>query len=194
LDNATRTEKGRGCLVNLQRHYAEADRKPHTQNPHWRTKTGKEGPYLNRIAKVRGKKAAWKEYMYRRSPTDVTLQNFTTRSRNELREMTRKQKSDFEDKLATEVKENPKDFLSYARRCTSIRQDIPYLREKSGRTVNSCVDKANALADHFMSVFTNELPGNLPAVLDNIGDPMPEMVIARGKIVKSLKILTLTKL
>ena len=77
------------------------------------------------------------------------------KSRNQARWECRKAKKEFEHELAKESKTNPKAFYSYVNSKLKTRSGIANLDTETGK-VTTDKDKAEALNNFFVSVFTNE--------------------------------------
>lgn len=122
---------------------------------------GKKMPYVDKetFIKRRAKNRAWCRYV-----NDRTEENFSVfkNERNDLRRMTREKKADFESKLATEVRDNPKAFWNYSRSQRKQQDDIPKLVDKDGVIIETDNQKAEALNKQFCSVFVNEPADNVP--------------------------------
>lgn len=152
----------------------------------------KKAPYLNNeaMAAVRTKNKAWKKY--RQNRTDENFREFA-RHRNNLRRLTREQKSTFEVKLASEVKTNPKAFWRYAQHCSQARPAIPELKNVAGAVGVNDHEKANLLNSQFASVFTVEPQDNIPAPEIYNGPEMPEVIVREETIANKLAKLNPTK-
>lgn len=81
---------------------------------------------------------------------------------NTLRNLTRSLRKDFEKKLASEIKHNPKAFWKYANSKLRTRSKISDLDCGDGNIASSDKDKAATLNDFFSSVFTEEEQSNIP--------------------------------
>ena len=62
------------------------------------------------IAKVKAKRKAWRNYLKTKSMNDYKIY---AKLRNQARWETRRANSEFEKKIATEAKQNPKAFWNY---------------------------------------------------------------------------------
>ena len=82
----------------------------------------------------------------------------------------------FEEKLATKIKEDKKSFFAYVRRKCKSNAKVGSLVNNQGQQISTASEKAVVLNDFFCSVFTEEDATNLPtpdtshegARLDNI--------------------------
>ncbi|XP_043199360.1 uncharacterized protein LOC122369049, partial [Amphibalanus amphitrite] len=84
------------------------------------------------------------------------------RCKNDLRRLTRNLRKDFERRLASNLKENPKGFWRYAGSRMKTTSGVENLRSADGTlTTNDC-EKATTLNDFFNSVCVMEPPGEIP--------------------------------
>ena len=144
----------------------------------------KKAPYLDKTAmlRVKEKNRAWRTYV--NVKTDEAHENFK-RVRNDLRKLTRDQKTVFEDRIATESSENPKAFWSYARSKASGKDSTPKLVDNNGNVATKDEDKAELLNKHFASVFIDEPNTNYP-VLEPPAVRMLDITITKAKIERNL--------
>jgi hypothetical protein len=110
----------------------------------------KKAPYLDKtaMAKVRDKNRAWKDYIR------LKMHEKFTKTRNELRVLMRKQKVNFECKIANESKANPKAFWGYVRSKSGTSCIIPELKDAQGNAGVTNMEKADLFNTQFASVFT----------------------------------------
>ncbi|PIK50830.1 putative RNA-directed DNA polymerase from mobile element jockey-like [Apostichopus japonicus] len=115
--------------------------------------------------------------------------------RNQARWETRRAKSDFEKKIATEVKKNTKVFWSYTRSKTIVRQPVhDLLVEGSNAKVTSAKGKADALNEFFCSVFTSQDLASIPHVdKQNYANILDNVEIIVEKVLQKLCNLKITK-
>jgi hypothetical protein len=105
---------------------------------------------------------AWTRYMETRSATKYREY---TKLRNKVKSLTRKARKRQEDKVVSEVKENPKSFWQHVKKTTKSREKIPDLQKAAtgNEKTSSDTEKAEVLSQQFASVFTNEPdPGTSP--------------------------------
>ena len=76
--------------------------------------------------------------------------------------MTRKLRSDFEKKLAKNIKHNPKDFWRYSNTRLRTKAKLDDLKDSAGMIVSNDSRKAQLLNSFFSSVFTEENIENIP--------------------------------
>ena len=117
----------------------------------------------NVLRKVRDKRKAWRKYLLSHDPEDY---KYFARLRNQVRWETRKANVNFEKKLATEIKLNPKAFWKYAQKKTSVRHTIQelHLDDLGQKTTTNSKEMADVLNSFFCSVFTTEDLASLPRV------------------------------
>ena len=60
-----------------------------------------------------------------------------TQARKVAKGVVRKAKHDFEAKLASEIKANPRAFYAYARSKTTIKEDIMMARKSDGQLIRN---------------------------------------------------------
>ena len=145
---------------------------------------------------IKRKDRLWTRYMETRE-TDKYLQY--CKIRNKVRKMTRKNRKTLENKLAKDLKHNPKLFWKYYKSKTKLKEGIGELNidpadPDSART-NSDREKANILANYFSSVFTQE-PNHIdiPALPKKRHEtPMQKLEITRLDVYKMLKSLNINK-
>jgi hypothetical protein len=81
-------------------------------------------------------------------------------------------KSDFEDKLVNQVKDNPKRFWNYTRHFSKSSSSIAMI-EKDGVKLTNDRDKAEVLNNFFISVLTQEQPlDHTPDLPSSISIPL----------------------
>ena len=133
----------------------------HTKHPPW---YGRDIGVLSK-----NKKKAWKKY--RKDPSDLNWSNYT-HFRNTLTHSTEKKKEEFENKLAADVKTNPKSFWKYVSSKTKSKGKIIELKDTSGQITTDDSEKAEILNNHFASVFTSENTDNIPEFNSKVSDDL----------------------
>ena len=119
----------------------------------WMTKEG--------TAKYRQKQRAWKKYRISGDRLDYIR---ATNDKNEFKEMVRNLCRDFEHKLATNLKHNPKAFWRYCNTKLKSRSKLGDLETPTGNLTSDDTTKAELLNQYFASVFTNEDLVNIPDI------------------------------
>ena len=105
------------------------------------------------------KNRLWRRYKRTRSGYDYRQY---VRSKNALRRLTRKLRTDFERSIAADAKTAPKKFWSYVNSKTKTKSKIPSLKQIDGLLAKTAVEKAEALNKFFATTFTNEDTSNVP--------------------------------
>ena len=97
---------------------------------------------------------------------------------NDLRSLTRRLKSGYEENLVSNIKTNPKVFWKYVNSKMKTRLPVDIFRTNDGEAVSN-LDIANVLNEYFVSVFTQEDLRNMPSLLDVFNDvPMADIQIS----------------
>ena len=112
---------------------------------------------------MKKKERLWHKYKLSGEKIDQLEYN---RTRNKVRNLTRKAVKNHEKKIVGDIKENPKKFWSYVKSKTKTKTSIPDLYTsdaKSDVSRNDC-EKAEILADFFTSVFTEDNSEELPHI------------------------------
>ena len=134
---------------------------------------------------------------HRHSENGEALRLDYTRSRNQLRNLTRSLKRDHEKGIASRAKTNPKAFWQYTRSRTTIRSGIAPLFNDSLENKPLVFDdegKAEILQSQFCSVQTNEPEEDIPRL--NAKPVAAEMIpvkITKDAILKKLSQLDINK-
>ncbi len=101
----------------------------------------------------------------------------------------RKAKSKFENELAKKSRTNHKAFYNYANSKLKTRVGITNLDTNSGKATTD-IEKAQALNQFFMSVFTNEDLTETPVMQEKtIEIPFQDIVVTEEAILKKLRAL-----
>ena len=120
------------------------------------------------------------------------------KARHKVRATTRKIRRSLENKLASEIKNNPKSFWKYYRSKTTLKEGIGKLNtgplDPNSNVTNDDTEKANIFAEYFSTVFTKENPMNattLPQI--TIETPMPNMHISNEMVTQTIRNLKINK-
>jgi hypothetical protein len=108
---------------------------------------------------VANKRLLWKRYDATRNPA---LWEEYKKSRTTTKSAIKKAKTEFEEKLAANIKEDSKSFFAYTREKQRTRTTVGPLARNDGTIVETDAEGANLLNDYFTSVFTEEDTTNLP--------------------------------
>lgn len=148
------------------------------------------GRDIGNISKL--KKKAWSNYKKNPSPE---LWAQYTKQRNLLTHTIENTKANYENKIASEVKDNPKKFWNYIKKKTKSKGKIVDLLDKEGNLVSDDAKKAEVLNDHFASVFTKENTDNIPTLDIDLDDItlIEEVTVTNETFTKHLQKLKLGK-
>ena len=111
--------------------------------------------YMNREAiKMKNKKRSlWLKYTRTHDGLDYTR---FTQCRNDLRQLTRTLRKQYEQKLSDDIKGNPKPFWRYVSMRLNTKSRVDDLKTADGSMATVDGDKARVLNEYFSSVFTVE--------------------------------------
>lgn len=142
------------------------------------------------IAKLKKKHKAFRRYMQTQEGSDY---NEYAKARNQAKWECRKAVRDFEQKIASQSKNNPKAFFSYAKSKLKSKSGIADLNY-NGETATTSKDKATMLNDFFSSVFTKEDISNLPSFDERkYNNPLKQIEITTETVKKKLHQLNPSK-
>jgi len=96
----------------------------------------------------------WNKYIHSKSRNDY---NNYSQVRNELRNLTRQLRSNYENKLVSGAKENPKTLWKYINSQLKVHPSIDSLHGPDNTVLNSDSDKCELLNDYFASGFTEKI-------------------------------------
>ena len=113
--------------------------------------------------------------------------------RNEVTKATKKDRKNFEHKLAREIKENVKAFWKYINRNKKRKNKIPVLKKPKGGLACSDEEKANALNNQFSSVFTLEHTPPPDMKRKDVTNLLTKITISEEDILKKLNNLRTDK-
>lgn len=140
---------------------------------------------------VREKHRAWNRYQKNRTNANRLEYN---KIRNKATSCTKQGKKNFEKKLASEVKTNPKSFWQYVQSKTKSKTSLGELKRPDGTTVEDDQDKAEVLNNFFASVFTNEDMSSIPTFPDkNFKSVLHDFEITSEMVLERLLKLDKTK-
>ena len=156
--------------------------------------TSNKNPWYNRsLASLNKlKKKAWKTYQH--DPSQEKWLQYTA-ARNSYNHAIDKSKENYENKIASEVKENPKQFWKYVNKKTKTKGKITELLNPAGNAITDDKGKAEILNDHFASVFTKEKMDDIPQLdleKDDI-NIIDSVTVSTEKLIKLLNKLNISK-
>ena len=108
---------------------------------------------------VAKKKKLWRRY--RQSGRRELFERFQEINQ-ESKEVIRRDKEDFENKMARKIKEDPKTFFAYVRGSQRTRAVVGYLKREDGSLTSTDGETAELLNQQFSSVFTREDVTTIP--------------------------------
>ena len=111
-------------------------------------------------------KVKMKNNMYRRWRNSRDNEDYLSyaRARNQARSACRKAVRLYEKDIASQIKQNPKQFWRYVKSKLKVRQGVPNLEREDGTLTETDFAKAEVLNSFFKKVFTLEDDSELPNV------------------------------
>ena len=129
-------------------------RRSRNKKPKWMNKKA--------ISAMNNKTKMWKKH--KQLGTDTAYAEYK-KSNNKATKAYRAAKIEFENKLSSEIKENPRGFYAYVRSKTKVKDIVGPLKEQNGRLLTEPEEICSELNEYFSSVFTVEMDTiNLPEV------------------------------
>jgi hypothetical protein len=128
------------------------------------TKSKKTPRWMNGTAKaaMKYKSIMWSRYRQSKSYNDRVEYKI---AQNKAVKEYKKAKKLFEQKLAKDIKTNPKSFYAYVRSKSKVKDKVGPLKDSNGHLVSESDEMCVLLNEYFGSVFTTE----------NITDELPEV-------------------
>ena len=135
------------------------------------------------IRMIKTKNKLWKRFKER--PSYENQRNYNE-VRNKVTFEIRQAKSNFELKLAENIKEDPKTFYAYARSKSKAKVGIGPLK-LNGKLIEDDLEMAKILNDYFASVFTREDTNNIPLAAESHTEILEDINITFERVQKSIK-------
>ena len=160
--------------------------------PAARSGHSKRSIYMNsRALKLRKcKNTLWQKCATTGDPVDIARFRLC---RNRLRRMTRQLRRDFESRLVSEIKSNPRAFWRYSNSRLRTKPRVGDLRDASGTLESRAEGKAVILNSFFASVFTHEDNVLIPTLpTQEVSSELDDVVISAGAVEHKLKALKVT--
>ena len=162
--------------------------------PKWRPKTARNErslPWFNSDIRqaIQFKHHEWNRYQKNR--TEGNWDSYV-RARRRTTRLVRQAKKLHERKIVKSIKKNSKGFWKLVRQKTKVNTGITDL-VVDGKAVTSDIEKAEALNNHFSSVFTIENLGNVPQVITRVDTVQEELSITEAKLIEILSRLKVDK-
>ena len=126
------------------------------------------------------------------SLTSVTSDHSFYTARNQARRATRQALKAFEKEVARCAKTNPKKFYKYISSRTKVRVGISELHTADRRAISD-EEKATALNDFFVSVFTNEDTNPPTYEMHRVDTPWPDLKLTHEQVHDELRSLNESK-
>ena len=130
---------------------------------------------------VKEKHKAYKKY--RRLRTNESKDDYN-RTKQLAIYVTKKARTEFETRIANNIKENPKEFYSYVNNKTTVRSEIAVLKNRDGELAILPHEKAEMLNTFFASVFTKEDTANIPEPESKVLQSMLSTIIVTEQMVR----------
>ena len=130
---------------------------------------------------VKEKHKAYKKY--RRLRTNESKDDYN-RTKQMAIYVTKKARTEFETRIANNIKENPKEFYSYVNNKTTVRSEIAVLKNRDGELAILPHEKAEMLNTFFASVFTKEDTANIPEPESKVLQSMLSTIIVTEQMVR----------
>ena len=130
---------------------------------------------------VKEKHKAYKKY--RRLRTNESKDDYN-RTKQMAIYVTKKARTEFETRIANNIKENPKEFYSYVNNKTTVRSEIAVLKNRDGELAIVPHEKAEMLNTFFASVCTKEDTANIPEPEPKVLQSMLSTIIVTEQMVR----------
>ena len=139
---------------------------------------------------VKDKNRAWN--VYKKNKSEANWKSFTV-ARNNANKVVIKSKSNFELKIANEIKKNPKQFWHYVKTKAGSNRDFPNLIDDEGVMHKTDLNKAELFNKYFASVFTREDTSAIPDPNFNTNNEISSIEITPDTVVKYLNKINISK-
>ena len=132
--------------------------------------------------------------MYKKHKTKINLYNYNL-ARNKVSSKIRLNNKTKENKIAKNIKQNPKAFYQYIASKTLKKEGVSDLTDKDGVLKSNDKDKSNILNNFFSSVFTQEDNTNIPEFIydKEINTPLNTCSISIQDMENALNNLNISK-
>ena len=156
-------------------------------------------PWTNREIQsaIKKKRKAWDQYKRSKkfnSKEEIDLKWIEyTKKRNKVTELVAIAKTEYENKIVKEEKNNPKTFWSYVNKNSNTSNNIPDLISEDGQTFCDDLGKADVLNRFFSSVFTDEDLNNIPEINKQTNAVLEDIEFTENKIISMLKKMNSSK-
>lgn len=114
--------------------------------------------------------------------------------RNELRNLTRRLRSNYENKLVSRAKENPRQLWKYINSQLKVHPSIDSIRNPDNTISHSDGEKCESLNGYFAGVFTREDLSSVPSFyIPNVVDPLSDIEFTPQEVYGKLSTLNPAK-
>jgi hypothetical protein len=139
---------------------------------------------------IKDKNKAWNKY--KKHKTQDNWESFT-KCRNLTNRKVNNQKSQFEKKIADEIKTNPKQFWNYVNSKKIGNRDFPTMYDAEGRSYTEDTSKAELFNNYFASVFTLEDIDTTPSIHSAVQESISSVEITPKIVLKYLNKINISK-
>ena len=160
--------------------------------PKQKFKNRKKPPWLNRATNeaIKNKHKTWNRY--KKNPNHENWEIYST-NRNQATAKIKEAKLNYENKLAAEVKDKPKNFWAYVKSKTSSKSNIRELRNDKNELITQNDEKVEMLNNYFSSVFTQEDCSHIPLPCTKTNITIDNIQITEQSVYKQLQKLNTSK-
>ena len=123
---------------------------------------------------------------YKQSNSSTVYQHYS-RVRNELRQLTRSLRANYENKLVRDIKTHPRNFWKYVNSQLKVRPSLDTLHHPDNTVAHLDSEKSELLNNYFSSVFAQENLLSTPSFnLDKSIDPFADIEITPAVVYSKL--------
>ena len=161
--------------------------------PRFKPRARKSPPWIDKDARtcIRERNKAWS--VYRKNKSEENWSNYKS-IRNETGRKLTKSKVNYENNLASKIKENPKLFWNYVKLSSGGKKDIPAIKDDLGRSITNDQEKVEIFNNYFCDVYTIEDLTNIPTPSPtNNPNYLNECHVSQERVTKQLKKLNISK-
>ena len=160
--------------------------------PKLKYKSNKKPQWLNKETKIaiKAKHKAWNKY--KKTPTSHNWEDYKNH-RNTATNKINEAKSNYETRLAEEVKTNPKGFWAYVKSKTKSKGGIRELKDENNTLITQDTEKAETLNKYFTSVFTSEDELSIPLAESKTKNYITDIEINEDIVLSHLNKLNTSK-
>ena len=124
---------------------------------------------------------------YRKDRSEVNREKYKT-AKNKATQAAKEARSKFESRIASNVKDNPKEFWGYVKHQTGRSDSISPLTKEDGSLAVEADDKAEVLNQFFASVFTEEDVTSIPTPAPHqLSSTLTDITFSEDRIIQMIK-------